>query len=94
VVIITLRARSYFGSNLTVVKDMGIKSVKRKFEAQLMTMPNVTGGGIGEHSGREIIIVFVSHKVPKEELDPRELIPKSLEGYEVHVDEIGAVTAQ
>ncbi len=59
-----------------------------------MTLPNVTGVGIGEHSGREIIIVFVSHKVPKEELDPRELIPKSLEGYEVHVDEIGAVTAQ
>jgi hypothetical protein len=94
VVIITLRARSYFGSNPTVVKDMGIKSVKRKFEDQLMTLPNVTGVGIGEHSGREIIIVFVSHKVPKEELDPRELIPKSLEGYEVHVDEIGAVTAQ
>ena len=59
-----------------------------------MTLPNVTGVGIGEHSGREILIVFVSHKVPKEELDPRELIPKSLEGYEVHVDEIGAVTAQ
>ena len=59
-----------------------------------MTLPNVTGVGIGEHSGREIIIVFVSHKVPEEELDPRELIPKSLEGYEVHVDEVGAVTAQ
>ena len=59
-----------------------------------MTLPNVTGVGIGEHSGREIIIVFVSHKVPEAQLDPREIIPKSLEGYEVHVDEIGAVTAQ
>ncbi len=59
-----------------------------------MTLPNVTGVGIGEHSGREIIIVFVSHKVPEAQLDPREMIPKSLEGYEVHVDEIGTVTAQ
>ena len=59
-----------------------------------MTLPNVTGVGIGEHSGRDIIIVFVSHKVPEEELNPKEMIPKSLEGYEVHVDEIGTVTAQ
>ena len=59
-----------------------------------MTLPNVTGVGIGEHSGREIIIVFVSHKVPEAQLDPRERIPKSLEGYVVHVDEIGTVTAQ
>ena len=59
-----------------------------------MTLPNVTGVGIGEHSGREIIIVFVSNKVPEEELNPKEMIPKSLEGYEVHVDEIGTVTAQ
>ena len=59
-----------------------------------MTLPNVTGVGIGEHSGREVIIVFVSQKVPEAQLDPREIIPKSLEGYEVHVDEIGTVTAQ
>jgi hypothetical protein len=77
-----------------VVKDMSINSVKRKFENQLMSLPNVTGIGIGEHSGREIIIVLVTHKVPEAELDPSQVVPKSLEGYEVRVDEIGTVTAQ
>ncbi len=73
---------------------MSIKSVKRKFEDQLMSLPNVTGIAIGKRSGREIIIVFVTQKIPETELDPSEVIPKSLEGYEIHVDKIGIVTAQ
>ena len=73
---------------------MSIESVKRKYEEQLMRLPNVTGVGIGEKAGKEIIKVFVTHKVPSSALQPQEVIPKMLEGYETDVEEIGVVMAQ
>ena len=73
---------------------MSIEPVKRKYEEQLMRLPNVTGVGIGEKAGKEIIKVFVTHKVPLSALQPQEVIPKMLEGYETDVEEIGVVMAQ
>jgi len=72
---------------------MSIEEVRQQREAQLMGLPNVTGIGIGEKAGREVIKVFVTHKVPESELRPKEVIPKSIDGYGVDVEEIGTVTA-
>jgi hypothetical protein len=77
-----------------MVVNMNIKKVKRKYEDQLMGLPNVTGIGIGERAGKEVLKVFVTQKVPESELKPNEIIPKVLDGCEVDVDEIGYVTAQ
>jgi hypothetical protein len=74
--------------------NTSIKSTKRKYEDQLMGLPNVTGIGIGERAGKEVLKVFVTQKVPESDLKPDEIIPKVLEGYEVDVEEIGFVTAQ
>jgi hypothetical protein len=71
-----------------------IKSTKRKYEDQLMGLPNVTGIGIGERAGKEVLKVFVTQKVPESDLKPEEIIPRVLDGYEVDVEEIGFVTAQ
>jgi len=76
------------------VENMSINSVIKKYEDRLMSLPNVTGIGIGKRAGREILIVFVTKKVPKIELDPSDMVPESLEGYEIQVDEMGTVTAQ
>lgn len=73
---------------------MNIESVRRKYEEQLMRLPNVTGVGIGQKAGKEVIKVFVTHKVPEAALQPQEVVPKTLEGYETDVEEIGVVTAQ
>lgn len=73
---------------------MSIESVKRKYEDQLMRLPNVTGIGIGDREGSEILKVFVTQKVPESELKPEEIVPKVLNGYETDVEEIGFVTAQ
>lgn len=73
---------------------MSIEAVKEKHKEQLMRLPNVTGVGIGEKVGKTVIKVFVTHKVPKSALQPQEIVPKSLEGYETEVEEIGAITAQ
>ena len=66
---------------------MSIESVMRKYEVQLMRLPNVTGVGIGEKKGKEVIIVFVKRKVPEDALEPSEIIPKTLESYETNVEE-------
>jgi len=73
---------------------MSINSAKRKYEGQLMGLPNVTGIGNGEREGRAVLKVFVTQKVPESQLKPNEIIPKVLDGYEVDVDEIGFLTAQ
>lgn len=73
---------------------MSIEAVKRKYEEQVMRLPNVTSVGIGEKAGKPVIKVFVTHKVPESALQPQEVVPKSLEGYETDVEEMGVVTAQ
>jgi hypothetical protein len=64
---------------------MSIEAVMRKYEHQLMQLPNVTGVGIGEKSGKEVIIVFVTRKVKESALRPQDIIPKILEEYETDV---------
>lgn len=44
---------------------MSIKSVMRKYEELLLRLPNVTGVGIGEKAGKDVIIVFVKKKLPE-----------------------------
>lgn len=73
---------------------MSIEAVKMKHEEELMRLLNVTGVGIGEKAGKAVIKVFVTHKVPESALQPQEVVPKTLEGWETDVEEIGVVTAQ
>lgn len=58
-----------------------------------MALPNVTGVGIGQKAGKDVIMVFVTHKVTESELQPQEVVPKMLEGFETDVEELGVVTA-
>lgn len=62
-----------------------IESVMRKYEEQIMRLPNVTGVGIGEKAGKDVIIVFVRKKLPESALHSEDIIPKTLEGYETDV---------
>ena len=73
---------------------MKIESVMRKHEEQVMQLPNVTGIGIGKKGGKNVIKIFVTHKVPESSLEYHEIIPKLLDGYETDVEETGVVTAQ
>jgi hypothetical protein len=73
---------------------MSIEAVRRKHEKRLMKLPNVTGIGIGRRSGRDVIKVFVTLKVSESALQPDEIVPKSLDGVETDVEEVGEITAQ
>jgi hypothetical protein len=73
---------------------MSIESVKDQHEEHLMQLPNVTGVGIGEKGGKQVIKVFVTHKVPAADLRADEIIPQMIEEYQVDVEESGTITAQ
>lgn len=73
---------------------MNIESVKTQHEDRLMQLPNVSGVGIGQRDGNEVIKVFVTHKVPESTLREEEIIPRELDGHGVDVEEIGVITAQ
>ncbi len=66
---------------------MNIEAALKKHEAALMRLPNVTGVGMSEKNGKEVIIVFVKKKVSESALQPSEIIPKTLESYETDVEE-------
>ncbi len=74
--------------------------VKRRYERDLLTRPNVVGVGVGfmsrggQTTDQVGIVVSVSHKVPAAALPPQALIPPSLDGVPVDVVESGTLHAQ
>ncbi len=64
---------------------MNIESALRQHESALRRLPNVTGLGIGERGGKEVIVVFVAEKLPAGGLPPQAIIPRTIEGYETDV---------
>jgi len=73
---------------------ISIEEARSRHEAELLSLPHVTGVGIGERDGTPVIKVFVTRKVPASQLARGEVVPQSLEGHEVDVEEIGVVEAQ
>ena len=71
---------------------MDIADVRQKYENDLLRLPNVNGVAIGEKAGKPVIKVFVTHKVPESSLQPQEIVPKTLDGFETDVEEIGPIT--
>ncbi|MEU6764275.1 hypothetical protein ABZ916_17320 [Streptomyces sp. NPDC046853] len=75
---------------------MDASQARSLHEGLLMKLANVTGVGIGrdEHSGADVIVVFVVRKVPRDRLREEDVIPEELEGVPVRVLAIGEPTAQ
>ena len=72
--------------------EQDIEAVRRRHVDELMRLPNVTGVAIGERNGRPIIQVLVVRKIPLAKLRREEVVPKTLEGWETDVVEIGVVS--
>lgn len=73
---------------------MEIGEVMEKHRDRLMQLANVVGVGIGEKSGKAVIKVFVTEKMPENALRPDEIVPKKLDGQQTDVEVIGSVRAQ
>jgi hypothetical protein len=76
-----------------------IRAVKAAHEAELMRKANVVGVGIGlrqrdgQYTGELALIVSVTHKVPPEELDAEDLVPREIDGVPVDVQAVGTLRA-
>jgi hypothetical protein len=62
---------------------MSIQATLKAHERRLLALPNVTGVGIGQVEGREVILAFV--KDPGGEPAARAAVPRTLDGFEVVV---------
>lgn len=68
--------------------------VERHADA-LMALPQVTGVGVGADpaTDRPVVAVYVTRKLPREQLAESDLIPPELDGVPVRVTEIGTISA-
>ena len=76
-----------------------LRHVKMRHEAELMRKANVVGVGIGfrrrhgERTDELAIIVSVTHKVPRAQLDAEDVVPGELEGVPVDIEAVGRLRA-
>lgn len=76
-----------------------LRAVKAAHESDLMRKANVVGVGIGldpqggEPTGKPVIVVSVTRKVPVSQLAPGDVIPRELEGVPVDVRVVGELRA-
>ena len=72
------------------------RAVKARYEPQLLAKPNVVAVGIGKRAGSAdpVIIVSVTHKVPLEKMHANDIVPRTLDGIAVQVEEIGEPDSQ
>ena len=76
-----------------------LKSVKKKYSAYLLSLPNVEGVGIGwkvsggQKTQQPAIKVFVKQKISCDKLAESELIPEQLEGVPTDVEVLAPLRA-
>lgn len=72
-----------------------VRAVKSRYERELMAKANVIGVGIGfrsqpdEPSEEPIIVVSVTRKMARSDLDPKDIVPGELDGVPVRVEALG-----
>ncbi|MCA9883177.1 MAG: hypothetical protein KC708_09410 [Anaerolineae bacterium] len=77
-----------------------LTEVQARHADELMTYANVVGCGIGLamkeglYTDTPALVVMVSVKLPVAQLDPKDVLPRQLEGERVDVQQTGDFTAQ
>lgn len=69
--------------------DDSIEEVVRQYSPQLMSMPHIVGVGHGRAHNRPCVTVYVSSLSPELE----EMIPHTLKGYEVILENTGDIVS-
>jgi hypothetical protein len=79
--------------------ERDILKIKGKWEANLMSYPNVVGVAVGlcqkegKYTNDKCIVVYVKKKIDSAHLKPEEIIPEELDGIPVDVQESGEFRA-
>jgi hypothetical protein len=78
-------------------RDAQLYSIKERAAAQLMSVPGVSGVGLGGRrrdgrpTGELVLKVYVDRKRPLSELTPGETLPERFEGLGIDVGELGPI---
>jgi hypothetical protein len=76
-----------------------VSSVKEAFKEDLLAKPNVIGVGVGlreregELTDEIVLVVLVTKKLPRTEIEANDLIPTEIEGVPIDVQEVGEIAA-
>lgn len=76
-----------------------IQQVRLAYQDWLMSKANVVGVGIGMRQQQEqssavtTLVVMVSRKVPKDQLDAQDIIPSEIDGIPVDIQVVGEISA-
>jgi len=75
---------------------MDADQVLQRHQDQLMALPNVNGVDVtaDDVTSGQVIRVFVSQKVPRDQLQADDAIPEEVDGVPVKVVEIGDINIQ
>ncbi len=77
-----------------------IMEVMQAHKGELLTKPNVVGVAVGfrqvegQSTGTLALVVMVDRKIPQDLLTPEQLIPITIDGIPIDVQEIGEISAQ
>jgi hypothetical protein len=69
--------------------NMNIEEIFDRHHDRLMSIPGVTGLGIGEKDGKPALVIMVRKLTP----DLKAQLPRMLEGHRVIVEESGEIVA-
>jgi len=75
-----------------------ILQVKQAHEEEILSKANVVGVGVGlrqvkgKLTDTPALVVMVTQKKPPHELDPEDMLPSSIDGVPVDVQEVGEIT--
>lgn len=75
-----------------------IQKVKQAHEKEILSKANVVGVGVGfrhvkgKLTDTPALIVMVNQKKPPEQLRPEDILPDSIDGVPVDVQEVGEIT--
>lgn len=72
-------------------EEEALVDAKKKLDIQVEKIPNVLQVYMTKRGGEWILRVLVVRKLPESKLDHNEIIPKSIGGYKVEVEEIDKV---
>jgi hypothetical protein len=76
-----------------------LSDIQARYAQTLMDKANVVGVGIGlvkvqdEYTAEQGLVVMVTQKVPLDELEPEDVLPRMIEGVRVDVQETGVIEA-
>ncbi len=95
---VTFNHPAAHSKNFPLTPSAKVQQIRQNYQDWLMSKANVVGVGVGirheqgKPTGEPVLVVMVSQKVPKEQLDAQDLIPSEIAGVAVEIKDVGTIS--